>query len=154
VVLFTYLLILGAGMLVMGERKDWFSLAPISFVGTQLYYWGWYDEFYHRASPLPLERTTFFATLFFLLFATLPVLRAMKKGALGELDILVTTVNSFAYVAVLFALFWPDDRWPFTLLILALAAGHIAVARVLPAPKDGKSGLARYIYAGLGLTFA
>lgn len=154
VVLFTYLLILGAGMLVMGERKDWYSLAPISFIGTQLYYWGWYEEFYHRASPLPLERTTIFATLFFLLFATLPVLRAIKEGVLGEIDILVTTVNAFAYVGALFALFWPDDRWPFTLLLLALAAGHIAVARVLPAPNDGKSALARYIFAGLGLTFA
>src|SRR6267142_1962806 len=153
VVLFTYLLILGAGMLVMGERKDWYSLAPISFIGTQLYYWGWYSEFYHRASS-PLERTTVFATLFFLLFATLPVLRAVKEGVLGELDILVTTVNSFAYVGALYALFWPDDRWPFTLLILALAAGHIAVARVLPVAKDGKSALARYIFAGLGLTFA
>jgi uncharacterized membrane protein len=153
VVLFTYLLILGAGMLVMGERKDWYSLAPISFVGTQLYYWGWYVEFYHRV-PSPLERTTIFATLFFLLFATLPVLRAVKEGVLGELDILVTTVNSFAYIGTLYALFWPDDRWPFTLLILALAAGHIAVARVLPAASDGKSALARYIFAGLGLTFA
>ena len=153
VVLFTYLLILGAGMLVMGERKDWYSLAPISFIGTQLYYWGWYSEFYHRA-PSPLERTTVFATLFFLLFATLPVLRAVKEGVLGELDILVTTVNSFAYVGALYALFWPDDRWPFTLLILALAAGHIAVARVLPVAKGGKSALARYIFAGLGLTFA
>jgi len=95
VVLFTYLLILGAGMLVMGERKDWYSLAPISFIGTQLYYWGWYSEFYHRA-PSPLERTTVFATLFFLLFATLPVLRAVKEGVLGELDILVKKVNSFA----------------------------------------------------------
>jgi uncharacterized membrane protein len=138
---------------VMGERKDWYSLAPISFIGTQLYYWGWYSEFYHRA-PSPLERTTVFATLFFLLFATLPVLRAVKEGVLGELDILVTTVNSFAYVGALYALFWPDDRWPFTLLILALAAGHIAVARVLPVAKDGKSALARYIFAGLGLTFA
>jgi uncharacterized membrane protein len=153
IVLFTYLLILGAGMLVMGERKDWYSLAPISFIGTQLYYWGWYAEFYHRA-PSPLERTTVFATLFFLLFATLPVLRAIKEGVLNELDILVTTVNSFAYVGALYALFWPDDRWPFTLLILALAAGHVAVARVLPAQKDGKSALARYIFAGLGLTFA
>jgi uncharacterized membrane protein len=81
VVLFMYLLILGAGMLVMGERKDWYSLAPVSFIGTQLYYWGWYEGFYHRASPLPLERTTIFATLFFLLFATLPVLHAIKVPA-------------------------------------------------------------------------
>jgi len=154
VVLFTYLLILGAGMLVMGERKDWYSLAPISFVATEIYYWGWYTEFYHRAAIQPLERTVLFVTLFFLLFAALPALRAMKEGAMSEIDILVTTVNAFAYVGALYALFWPDDRWPFTLLILALAAGHIAVARVVPDAREKASSLARYLYAGMGLTFA
>jgi uncharacterized membrane protein len=154
IVLFTYLLILGAGMLVMGERKDWYSLAPISFIGTQLYFWGWFEEFYHRTSSPPLERTALFATLFFLLFAALPVLRAMKEGVLAEIDILITTVNAFVYLGTLYALFWPNDRWPFTLLVLALAAGHIAVARVIPEVKEGESPLARYIFAGLGLTFA
>ena len=152
VVLFTYLLILGAGLLVMGDRRDWYSLAPIGLVGTQIYYWGWYSEFYRRTSPL--ERTTLFATLFFLLFATLPVLRAMKEGVLTQIDILVTTVNAFVYVGVLYALFWPDDRWPFTLLILALGAAHIAVARVVPQKHDRGSPLARYLFAGMGLTFA
>src|SRR5262249_45320842 len=73
IVLFTYLLILGGGLLVMGARKEWYSLAPICFIGTQLYFWGWYEEFYHRTALSPLERTVLFATLFFLLFATLPV---------------------------------------------------------------------------------
>jgi len=154
VVLFTYLLILGAGMLVMGERKDWYFLAPISFVATEIYYWGWYTEFYHRAASHPLERTVVFATLFFLLFAALPALRAMKEGAMSEIDILVTTVNAFGYVGALYTLFWPDDRWPFTLLILALAAGHIAVARVVPDAREKAGSLARYLYAGMGLTFA
>ncbi len=154
VVLFTYLLILGGGLLVMGSRKDWYSLAPVAFIGTEIYFWGWYNEFYHRSFPPALERTALFATLFLLLFATLPVLRAIKEGVLGEIDILLTTVNAFAYVGTLYVLFWPNDRWPFTLLVLALAAGHIAVARVVPDAHEKRSPLARYIFAGLGLTFA
>lgn len=154
VVLFTYLLILGGGLLVMGAQKEWYSLAPICFIGTEIYFWGWYNEFYHRTALPPLERTVLFATLFFLLFAALPVLRATKEGVLGEIDILVTTVNAFAYVGALYVFFWPDDRWPFTLLVLALAAGHIAVARVVPDTNESKAPLARYIFAGLGLTFA
>jgi uncharacterized membrane protein len=154
IVLFTYLLILGAGMLVMGERKEWLSLSPISYVGTQIYFWGWYDEFYHHTGNPPLERTVVFATLFFLLFATLPVLRALKDGVIKELDILIATVNSFVYVGTLFILFWPKDRWPFTLFVLALAAAHIAVARAIPEREKGEAPLARYIFAGLGLTFA
>lgn len=154
IVLFTYLLILGAGMLVMGERKEWLWLEPISYVGTQVYFWGWCDQFYHRTGNPPLERTVFFATLFFLLFAVLPVMRALRQGVLKELDILVATVNSFVYVGTLFILFWPKDRWPFTLFVLALAAAHIAVARAVPEPEKDESPLARYIFAGLGLTFA
>ncbi|HLZ11342.1 MAG TPA: DUF2339 domain-containing protein [Candidatus Acidoferrum sp.] len=154
IVLFTYLLILGAGMLVMGERKDWYSLAPISFVATEIYYWGWYTEFFHRSTTHPLERTVLFATLFFLLFAALPAMRAIQEGTLTEIDILLTTVNAFAYVGALYALFWPDDRWPFTLLVLALAAGHVAVARDVPDAKEKAGSLARYLFAGMGLTFA
>jgi len=152
--LFTYLLILGGGLLFMGSRKDWYSLAPVAFIGTEIYFWGWYEQFYHRTYLPPLERTVLFATLFFLLFATLPVLRARKEGALGQIDILLTTVNAFNYLGTLYVLFWPNDRWPFTLLALALAAGHIAVARVIPDVKEGRTPLARYIFAGLGLTFA
>jgi len=37
VVLFTYLLILGAGLLVIDARRDWRALSPISFLPTQLY---------------------------------------------------------------------------------------------------------------------
>src|SRR5713101_9340892 len=63
VVLFTYLLILGAGLLAIEMRRDWRSLTPISFLLSQLYFWGWYSEFYR---PAKLERTIIFATLFFL----------------------------------------------------------------------------------------
>jgi uncharacterized membrane protein len=58
-------------------------------------------------------------------------------------------------VGTLFVLFWPDDRWPFTLFVLALAAAHIGVARAIPdRVKDDETPVARYIFAGLGLTFA
>src|SRR5216684_1654729 len=79
VVLFTYLLILGAGLLAIEMRRDWRSLTPISFLLTQLYFWGWYSEFYR---PAKLERTIIFATLFFLLYAALPVLRAARYSQL------------------------------------------------------------------------
>ena len=151
VVLFTYLLILGAGLLVIGARKNWITLAPLSFLFSELYYWGWTSEFYHRTRPL--ERTVVFASLFFLVYAALPVIRALN-GILGELDIVVHLLNAFAYLAALYTLLWPKDRWPLTLFVLALAAAHLVVARLMPAPGTGKSPLARFLFAGLALTFA
>lgn len=151
VVLFTYVLILGAGLLVIELRRDWRTLTPISFLLSQLYFWGWYSEFYR---PNKLERTVIFATLFFLLYAALPVLRAVRNSRLHELDILVVLVNSFAYLGALYVMLWPQDRWPLTLLVLALSAAHLIVARLVPPPKSSESPLTRLLFAGLALTFA
>jgi uncharacterized membrane protein len=151
VVLFTYLLILGAGLLAIELRRDWRSLTPISFLLSQLYFWGWHSEFYR---PAKLERTIIFATLFFLLYAALPVLRAVRYSQLHELDIVVVLANSFAYLGALYVMLWPQDRWPLTLLVLALSAVHLFVARLVPPPQVGESPLVRLLFAGLALTFA
>ena len=151
VVLLTYLLILGAGLLAIEMRRDWRALTPISFLLSQLYFWGWYSEFYR---PAKLERTILFATLFFLLYAALPVVRAVRYSQLHELDIAVVLANSFAYLGALYVMLWPQDRWPLTLLVLALSGGHLFVARLVPPPKAGESPLVRLLFAGLALTFA
>jgi uncharacterized membrane protein len=49
---------------------------------------------------------------------------------------------------------WPKERWPLTLLVLALSAAHVIVASVVPPPKSGESPLMRLLFAGLALTFA
>ena len=151
VVLFTYLMILGAGLLLIDARRDWRSLSPISFLLTQFYFWGWYSEFYRQPK---LERTLIFATFFFLLYAALPVIRAAKYARLHEVDFLVALANSFAYLGALYLLLWPKDRWPLTLLALALSAVHVTVARLIPPPKSGESPVTRFLFAGLALTFA
>jgi uncharacterized membrane protein len=151
VVLFTYLLILGAGLLVIEMRRDWRLLTPISFLLSQLYFWGWYSEFYR---PNKLERTVIYATLFFLLYTALPVIRAVRFSVLQELDVLVVLANSFAYLGALYVMLWPQERWPLTLLVLALSAAHVIVARLVPPPKSGESPLTRLLFAGLALTLA
>jgi uncharacterized membrane protein len=151
VVLFTYLILLGGGALVIASKKDWKWLAPIAFVGTQIYFWGWYSAFFHSTSPL--ERTVLFATLFYLLYSVLPIAKALRGVSTGELDVAMILLNSFAYSVALFILMWPNDKWPLTLLFLALAAGHVAIARLLPVAAGGASALARWLFAGLALTF-
>ena len=150
VVLFSYLLLLGAGALVIAAQKTWSFLPPIAFIGTQIYFWGWYFQFFHRASPL--ELTTFFATLFFILYMVLPVRRAVLGTRAGELDILLVLLNDFVYAATLFALLWPADKWPLTLFFIALAAAHAAVARLARPPSSGEPATARLLFAGLSLT--
>ena len=151
VVLFTYLIVLGLGSLVIAAKKSWKSLAPIAFIGTQVYFWGWYSDFYHGNSPL--ERTVVFATLFYFLYSFLPVAKALRREVFGKLDVSLILLNEFAYGGALFVLMWPDDKWPLTLLFLALAASHVAVARFMPAPAKDQAALPRFLFAGLALTF-
>jgi uncharacterized membrane protein len=150
IVLFTYLLILGAGLLIIAARRDWRSLTPVAFVLTLIYFWGWYDTFYRTDK---LERTIIFATLFFLLYAALPVVRAIRLSRLDAISITVVLANSFAYLAALYEMLWPQDRWPLTLLVLALSGAHVVAARLVPPPKPNESPLTRLLFAGLALTF-
>jgi len=152
IVLFSYLLCLGAAALIVSWRRNWQSLLPLIFVGSHLYFWQWYDSFYHRA--LFLERTILFASLFFLLYAAGPALRAFHHIDLTNMDLLLVVANAMAYSAALYTLLWPADRWPLTLLFLLLAACHLTVAGLLPDSSSSSSPLPRFLYLGLAVTFA
>jgi uncharacterized membrane protein len=150
-VLFSYLLCLGATALFIIWRKDWQLLLPLAFMGTQLYFWQWYDAFYTRAGFL--ERTLIFATLFFLLFAILPIARALRLLDLRAMDLFLAFSNALAYGVSLYVFLWPDDRWPLTLIFFALAAAHLLVASLLPESPAAASALPRLLYTFLAVGF-
>lgn len=150
VVLFTYIAILGAGMLSIARARDWEALAPIQFASTLIYFWGSYGTFYREAALL---RTALFATLFFLLFAALPVVRSWRQGELSILETIIVVANALAYLVALRVLLWPEHRWALTLAVIALAAMHIAVERALPQKRPDDLRMARVVFAGLALTF-
>jgi uncharacterized membrane protein len=149
--LFAYLTILGAGVLAIAWVRDWKSLPPVQFLATLVYFWGWYSEFY-RADEL--ATTVLFATVFFVLFAALPVVRSWRDGELSELEVGIVLVNSLAYLAALRQMLWPDNRWALTVAVLALAAAHLAAERMLPEKRGTDVRVARILYAGLALTCA
>jgi uncharacterized membrane protein len=151
ITLFAYLAVLGAGMLALGRLREWKTLAPIQFLFTLLYFWEWFERFYADDALLP---TFSFATIFLLLFATLPVLRSREENGLANLDALIFFSNSFAYLIAARAMLWPDRRGALTALVLALAAGHLAAERAVPRSKGPGNVLARVLFGGLSLTFA
>jgi len=95
-----------------------------------------------------------FATVFFVLFAALPLVRSWRGGELSGLEAGIVLVNSLAYLVALREMLWPDDRWALTVAVLALAAAHLAAERMLPEKRGTEMRLARILYAGLALTFA
>lgn len=152
VVLFAYVAMLSAAMLTIEYFRKWAWLPPLAFLATELYFWGWYNDFY---TPEKLGQTLGFAALFFVLFAALPVMRARGDGRLNEGETIVTIGNVAALLLVLHQMLWPEDRWELTLAILVVAAAHIVVLRVLPeAPRHGSRGNVtgvRPLFAGLAL---
>ena len=150
-VLFSYLLCLGAAALFIIWRKNWQLLLPLAFVGTQLYFWQWYDAFYTRSGFL--ESTLIFATLFFLLFAILPIARALQRLDLRAMDLFLAFSNALAYGVSLYVFLWPDDRWPLTLIFLALSAAHLLVASLLPESPAPAIALPRGLYTFLAVSF-
>jgi uncharacterized membrane protein len=153
-VLFTYLAVLALAMLVIAWRRDWNVVAPLLFVSTVFYFWGWYGEFY---APDELVSTLAFSTLFFAVFAALPAIQSLREGALTEsLDVVLVTANALQFLVALRQMLWPAHRWGLTVAVLALSAAHLLAERGLP----GKAGVqsqpqtTRMLYAGLALVFA
>jgi uncharacterized membrane protein len=150
VVLFTYIAVLGAGMLGLARVRDWKSLPPVQLVATFVYFWGWYSEFY---TDNQLAITAFFATVFFFLFAALPVVRSRREGTLSGLEVGIVLVNTLGYLVALREMLWPTHRWMLTLAVVALGAAHVAVERALPEKEGSDSRVVRTLFAGLALLF-
>lgn len=152
IVLFTYTAILSVGMLALERFRQWTWLPPLAFAATEIYFWGWYSDFY---SPGKLALTMIFALLFFLLFAALPVMRARQEGRMEPGEYLVTIGNVAIFLIALRMMLWPDDRWTLTVAFLAVAAAHLLVLRMLPAPprQDSRGEVleVQSLFAGLAL---
>jgi uncharacterized membrane protein len=163
--LFIYLAILDAGLLALGRARDWRGLEIMSLFATQAYFWGWYTSFY---APEVMGRTAAFATLFFVLFALPPALRARAGRTLENDQIVLVLLNALSIAVALRRMLWPESPWALTIGILALAAAHLAMAAaarpagaarapaahpVAPS-RDTAPQLARILFGGLALTFA
>src|ERR1700722_9469421 len=151
VVLFTYLAILGAAVLGLAWIRVWRWLLPVQFGATLVFFWGWYGDFYNQTE---LSITAVYATIFFLLFAVIPVVRSWRAGELAGLEIVVVVVNAGAYLTALYEMLWPQDRWSLTIAVVALAEAHVGAERLLPAGREAHTRAARILYGGLALTFA
>jgi len=147
--LFTYLALLNAGVLFVARMRQWPKVEWLAFAGTMLYFWGWWDGYYHEDRR---DLTFGFATVFFLEFALLPVLQAKRAGMLEPAQTMLVVLNSFGYLAALHRLLYPQHRWTLSCMLLVLAALHLVVVRRLPTSQANPS-LVRMLFGGLALTF-
>jgi uncharacterized membrane protein len=151
VALFAYLAILSAAVLSLAWAAAWKWLLPLQFGATLFFFWGWYSDFY---SEPELGTTILYATVFFLLFAAIPLARSWREGQLSAPEIGIVVINAGAYLIALHEMLWPQYRWALTTVVVALAAAHAGAERLLPAGREARTRAARVLYGGLALTFA
>jgi uncharacterized membrane protein len=149
--LFTYLFVLNVAAVVLVAIKPWRRLLAGCFWATWVYYFGWHSTFF------TLDQTTiavFYSAAFFLLFATLPIVR--KLHALNGRDIgwgssktfvSVALFNPVVFFVALFATFESQTGYRNTLAIAAVALGafYIAVARMATPAESAEKGVSPFI---------
>lgn len=117
--LFSFLAVLDAAFLVLSERLQWQPAQRLGWSATQIYFWYWYERFYHHAL---LGITLSFGLIFFAIFLT-PIALAVLGRLKPARRIPLAIANTVFLLGVLAALLWPGHRWPLTLLTLAVAGG-------------------------------
>jgi uncharacterized membrane protein len=151
VTLFTYLLLLNAGLLAIASAKTWRLLEPLALLGSVFYFAGWFDRFY---DPSKLTGTLVFASLFFVEFAALAALRARRESTLLPEQYAIVLANAAWFTITLHVTLYEHHRWGLTFAVLALAAAHLAALRLLPpGSASTRPSPAHLLYAGLALTF-
>jgi len=150
-VLFTYLLLLNTSLLALAWARRWRNLDLLSFLGTQLLFWGWYSTFYNDSK---LASTLVFASIFFLQFATVPPIRNLQREKISGDQVFLILANAFWFLVALSEMLWRQHRLGLALALAGLACGHSVVAQTLASPARKLPPATSLLYGGLALTFA
>lgn len=79
IILFTYMLILNAGLLVLAYFKRWHVLNLLAFIFTIIIFSGWLGSTYWNDSQLPHRNAMLFATAFYTVFFLANILNNLKE---------------------------------------------------------------------------
>jgi len=100
-ILFTYIMILDIGMLVLAYYKNWKLVNIVSFISTVLLFGIWMIGTYEEKGTLPYVGALIFATLFYLTFFLMNIINNLKKNEkFTAFDFIILIINSFLYYAV------------------------------------------------------
>ena len=133
IALFCYVAILDLATLVLAAFKPWRRLLVISYAGTLVLYIGWYSEFYGRSQ---LGITLAFATVFFAIFATAPLVTLQPEQEIAifaSIPAILAFVNPCVYFLQAYVMIREVDKTYMAWFALALAAIYIFLSRLVQA---------------------
>lgn len=147
--LFGYIALLDAGVLALAYVKGWRSLNYASFIATAILSAGWLATWY---APPKLFTTLFFLTLFFAIFALIPVLNNIARSRRAEwLDMSLIFGNAAFYYSACYLLLGDRfDAWR-SPLALALAGVFLALGE-LARRRVASDALLFFTFIGVAIT--
>lgn len=109
IVLFTYIAILNAGLIVLANYKQWRPLNFIAFFFTVILYAGWLIN--ESSTTLPRMGAFIFASVFYCMFIVMNLIyHVAKKGRLHAFDfIMLLSINLAYYAAGMYLLAGQDS---------------------------------------------
>jgi len=153
-VLFTYILILNGGMLVLAYLKDWKIINWIAYVFTVILYGGWLSTRVAGTPNPPYLGALVFGTLFYFIFFLMNIINNLKeKARFAPSDITILLSNTFFYYAAgMFLLMQIQKGLYQGLFTVALAAFNCFFAFLLYRQQQADRNLI-YLLIGLVVTF-
>lgn len=101
IILFTYIMILDIGMIVLAYYKKWKLVNIVSFVSTVLLFIIWMAKTYDDKGSLPYQGALIFATGFYLIFFLMNIINNLReKEKFTAFEFIILVINSFLYYAV------------------------------------------------------
>jgi uncharacterized membrane protein len=153
-VLFTYLLILNTGLLVIAYNKAWRILNGLAFIFTAILFTGWLISLNYDAPANTYSNGLLFATAFYLLFFIINIannIKENKKFIVADFSILL--INTALYFAAglycIGQMNKPEYRGLFTILIGVL---NLVASYLLFRKKKVDTNIL-YLFIGITLTF-
>lgn len=154
VVLFTYMLVLNSGMLVLAYYKKWRIVNIICYVFTILIYGGWLGSRFEEDNVGMIRGGLLFATLFYLIFFAMNIINNLKERTKFEaMEILMLLSNTFLFYAAGMRIL-NDESVKFLqgLFTAGLGIFNFVFAYTLYKNKNVDKNLT-YLLIGLVLTF-
>src|SRR5215471_15497471 len=153
-VLFCYVAILDFAVLVIAMQKPWRRLLWGSFIGTQILFWGWFNDYYSRDQRVI---TVIFAALFAAIFAAIPLAsrfeRSTRFSGVSITLVVVPLLNAAGFFLALFAMY-ESEKATLTWYALALAAAYLGLSNAFKqrlAAAEGK--IVNLIHIAVAIAF-
>ncbi|MDP1678417.1 MAG: DUF2339 domain-containing protein [Bacteroidota bacterium] len=131
--LFSYISILDIGLVALiVKKRRWNILEPLTFIGTWLMFFAWYQEYYAKQD---LFLTAFFVSLFWGIFLFLDIYRSKSSVSTEIINHIVPGLNILIYYSVVYLIV--NEQYHQWMSTITIAIGGVYLLMFLSFHRSG-----------------